>query len=62
SMVMNNQQVALTQKQQVDAILQVVDAMISVDRGSQESAIGLSQTRLATQQLSQEALSLQEMV
>ncbi|MEM8807207.1 MAG: methyl-accepting chemotaxis protein, partial [Cyanobacteria bacterium P01_G01_bin.38] len=47
SMVMNNQQVALTQKQQVDAILQVVDAMISVDRGSQESAIGLSQTRLA---------------
>ncbi|MEM9903469.1 MAG: methyl-accepting chemotaxis protein [Cyanobacteria bacterium P01_D01_bin.44] len=62
SMVINNQQVALTQKQQVDAILQVVDAMISVDRGSQESAIGLSQTRLATQQLSQEALSLKEMV
>lgn len=62
SVVLNNQQVALTQKQQVDAILQVVDAMISIDRGSKESAVGLSQTRSATHQLSQEALSLKEMV
>lgn len=62
SVVLNNQQVALTQKQQVDAILQVVEAMVSIDRGSKESATGLSQTRTATEQLSQEALSLKEMV
>ncbi|MGD1895610.1 MAG: methyl-accepting chemotaxis protein [Phormidesmis sp.] len=62
AVVMNNQQVSLTQKQQVDAIRQVVTAMETIDRSSKESATGLSQTRTGTQQLSETAQSLREMM
>ncbi|NER81157.1 MAG: methyl-accepting chemotaxis protein [Leptolyngbya sp. SIO1D8] len=60
--VMNNQQVSLTQKQQVDAIRQVVTAMEMLDQSALESATGLTQTRNGTEQLNQEALSLQSIL
>ncbi|MFK8182165.1 MAG: methyl-accepting chemotaxis protein [Phormidesmis sp.] len=60
--VMNNQQVALTQKQQMNAIQQVVSAMESINRGSKEAATGIGQTRAGTEQLNQAAQSLQKMM
>lgn len=60
--VLNNQQVSLNLKQQVDAIEQVVEAMEAIDRGAKESASGMSQTRVGTEQLNQVALSLKQMV
>ncbi|MEO0647605.1 MAG: methyl-accepting chemotaxis protein [Cyanobacteria bacterium J06650_10] len=62
AVVVNNQQVSLTQKQQVDAIRQVVTAMEVIDRSSKESATGLSQTRTGTQQLNETAQSLRKMM
>lgn len=58
----NNKQVALTQKQQLDAIHQVTIAMSAIDQGSQESASGLSQTRVGTEHLSESVAALQKMV
>ncbi len=62
AVVLNNQQVSLTQKQQVNAIRQVVTAMETIDRSSKESATGLSQTRSGTEQLNETARSLREMM
>ncbi|MEL7495632.1 MAG: chemotaxis protein, partial [Cyanobacteria bacterium J06554_11] len=61
-LVLNNQQVSLTQKQQVDAIRQVVTAMETIDRSSKESATGLTQTRTGTAQLNETAQSLRELM
>ncbi len=60
--MVNNQQLALTQKQQVDAIRQVVTAMDAIDRGAKESATGLSETRSGTEQLTNVATSLRDMM
>ncbi|NER84687.1 MAG: methyl-accepting chemotaxis protein [Leptolyngbya sp. SIO1D8] len=60
--VMNNQQVSLNLKQQVDAIQQVVNAMEIINRGAKETASGLNQTKVATEQLNGAASDLQEMV
>ena len=57
--VLNNQQVALNQKQQVDAIRQVVQAMETLELTTKENVAGLTQTRTGTQQLNREAQSLQ---
>ncbi|MEL6815913.1 MAG: methyl-accepting chemotaxis protein [Cyanobacteria bacterium J06598_3] len=62
AVVMNNQQVSLTQKQQVDAIRQVVTAMENIDRSSKESATGLTQTRTGTEQLNETAQSLRKLM
>ncbi|MEL7140878.1 MAG: methyl-accepting chemotaxis protein [Cyanobacteria bacterium J06643_4] len=62
AVVLNNQQVSLTQKQQVDAIRQVVTAMETIDRSSKESATGLTQTRTGTAQLNETAQSLRELM
>ncbi|MGB7084739.1 MAG: methyl-accepting chemotaxis protein, partial [Phormidesmis sp.] len=62
AVVVNNQQVSLTQKQQVDAIRQVVTAMENISRSSRESATGLSQTRMGTEQLNETARSLRSMM
>lgn len=59
---LNNQQVALNLKQQVNAIRQVVDAMETINRGAKETATGLGETKMGTQQLNQAALLLKEMV
>ena len=60
--VMNNQQVSLNLKQQVDAIQQVVNAMEIINRGAKETASGLNQTKVATEQLNGAAVDLQQMV
>ncbi|MGB7250561.1 MAG: methyl-accepting chemotaxis protein [Phormidesmis sp.] len=62
AVVVNNQQVSLTQKQQVEAIRQVVAAMESINHSSKESATGLSQTRIGTEQLYATANSLRSMI
>lgn len=60
--VLNNQQVSLNLKQQVDAIRQVVDAMDVINRGAKETASGLNQSKVGTEQLNDAALVLQQMV
>ncbi|MEO0456598.1 MAG: methyl-accepting chemotaxis protein [Cyanobacteria bacterium P01_A01_bin.114] len=62
TVVINNQQVSLTLKQQVDAIRQVVEAMTVIDRGSKETASGLTQTLSGTEHLNKTAVSLKQMV
>ncbi|MEO0827948.1 MAG: methyl-accepting chemotaxis protein [Cyanobacteria bacterium J06635_1] len=62
TVVINNQQVSLTLKQQVDAIRQVVEAMAVIDRGSKETASGLSQTLSGTEHLNKTAADLKQMV
>ncbi|MEO0351415.1 MAG: methyl-accepting chemotaxis protein [Cyanobacteria bacterium P01_A01_bin.15] len=60
--VLNNQQVSLNLKQQVDAIQQVVDAMELINRGAKETAGGLNQTKVGTDQLNEAALDLEKMI
>jgi methyl-accepting chemotaxis protein len=60
--VLNNQQISLNLKQQVDAIQQVVQAMESINQGAKETAVGINQTKVGTQQLNETALNLQQMV
>lgn len=60
--VLNNQQVSLNLKQQVDAIQQVVDAMEVINRGTRETATGLSQTKEGTERLNAAALGLKKAV
>ena len=60
--VLNNQQVSLNLKQQVDAIQQVVDAMEVINRGTKESATGLNQTRECTERLNEAAMDLKRVV
>ncbi|MEM8804796.1 MAG: methyl-accepting chemotaxis protein [Cyanobacteria bacterium P01_G01_bin.38] len=60
--VLNNQQVALILKQQVDAIHQIAEAMAAIDRGSKDNVSGLNQTHSRAQHLSQTAKVLQAMV
>jgi len=58
----NIQQISLNTKQQALAIQQVVDAMNSLNRAAQESASGIAQTKVSTQQLNQTATDLQSMI
>lgn len=60
--VLNNQQVSLNLKQQVDAIKQVVHAMELINRGAKETAGGLNQTKVGTEQLSEAALDLEKII
>ncbi|MDF5725739.1 MAG: methyl-accepting chemotaxis protein [Rhizonema sp. PD37] len=60
--VLNNQQISLNLKQQLDGIQQVVQAMDSINKGARETAIGINQTKLSTQQLNEIALTLKDMV
>lgn len=60
--VLNNQQISLNLKQQVDAIQQVVQAMDTINQGAKETATGINQTKVGTQQLNETALNLQQMV
>ncbi|RAM52888.1 MAG: methyl-accepting chemotaxis protein [Hapalosiphonaceae cyanobacterium JJU2] len=61
-MVVNNQQISLNLKQQLDAIQQVVQAMDNINRGAKETATDINQTKLGTEQLSAVALTLKEIV
>ncbi|MGQ4649808.1 methyl-accepting chemotaxis protein [Lyngbya aestuarii] len=62
NVVLNNQQISLNLKQQVDAMQQVVEAMDTINKGSKETATGIHQTKLGTQQLKDAALTLKRMV
>ncbi len=61
-MVLNNQQISLNLKQQLDAIQQVVEAMNNINKGAKETATGISQTRSGTEQLNKAARELKRMV
>lgn len=56
-----NQQMALTAKQQANAMEQVVSAMNSINQGSKESVLGISQTRNSIEQLNDVAKNLQRL-
>ncbi|MGL6281972.1 MAG: methyl-accepting chemotaxis protein [Microcoleaceae cyanobacterium] len=58
----NIQQISLTTKQQAIAIQQVVDAMNSLNISARETASGITQTKLGTQQLNRTAMNLQELI
>ncbi len=56
-----NQQMALTATQQANAMEQVVSAMNSINQGSKESVLGISQTRNSIEQLNDVAKNLQRL-
>lgn len=60
--VLNNQQISLTIKQQVTAIQQVVEAMNSLNSAAQESAAGIGQVKTGTQLLNQAAEELSTLI
>jgi methyl-accepting chemotaxis protein len=60
--VLNNQQVSLNLKQQVDAIQEVVKAMDTINRGAGETAAGLIQTKKGTVGLNEVASTLRNLV
>ncbi|HEY9666630.1 MAG TPA: methyl-accepting chemotaxis protein [Coleofasciculaceae cyanobacterium] len=60
--VLNNQQISLNLKQQVDAMQQIVEAMETVNKGAKETASGIGQTKLGTEQLNEAALVLKRIV
>lgn len=60
--VLNNQQISLNLKQQVDAIQQVVEAMNTINKGSRETATGISQIKSGTEELNTTAQVLKQMV
>ena len=59
---MNIQQISLNSKHQAIAIQQVVEAMNSLNKAAQQTAGGIAETRLGTQQLNQTALNLKSMI
>ncbi|MEO1294501.1 MAG: methyl-accepting chemotaxis protein [Cyanobacteria bacterium J06636_16] len=60
--VLNNQQVSLNLRQQLDAIQQVADAMDNLNQGAKENAAGLDQTRSGTETLNRAVVALQQTV
>lgn len=60
--MLNNQQISLSVKQQAIAIQQVIEAMNALNAAAQESAGGISQVRIGTQRLNAAALNLQAVV
>ncbi|HEY9608204.1 methyl-accepting chemotaxis protein [Allocoleopsis sp.] len=60
--VLNNQQISLNLKQQVDAMQQIIEAMETINRGAKETASGISQTKSGTDQLNEAALVLKRIV
>lgn len=59
---LNSQQISLNVKQQAIAVRQVVEAMNAINLGARESATGISQVKISTQQLQAAAQNLKEMV
>lgn len=59
---LNSQQISLSAKQQAIAVQQVVDAMSSLNMAARETASGISQTKVSTQQLNEVAQNLQAIV
>ncbi|MEG4069681.1 chemotaxis protein, partial [Microcoleus sp. Pol11C2] len=59
---LNNQQISLTAQQQAVAIKQVVEAMNNLNLAAKETASGISQTKVGTQQLNDAAHNLNSIV
>lgn len=59
---LSSQQISLMSKQQAVAIQQVVDMMMALNQGASQTANGISQTKVSTQQLNEAAQNLQGMV
>lgn len=59
---LNSQQISLNVKQQAIAVRQVVEAMNAINLGARESAAGISQVKISTQQLQSAAVNLKQMV
>lgn len=59
---LNSQQISLNVKQQAIAVRQVVEAMNAINLGARESATGITQVKISTQQLQAAAQNLKEMV
>ena len=62
NVVLNNQQISLSIKQQSIAIQQVLEAMNSINGAAQENSLGISQVKEGTQNLSDAAMQLKEIV
>lgn len=62
NIALNIQQISWNSKQQALAIQQVVEAMTVLNQGAQETASGIRQTRVGTQQLNEAAINLQTVV
>lgn len=60
--VLNNQQISLNLKQQLDGVQQVVEAMEVINQGARQTASGISQTKVGTQQLNEAAQELKQVV
>lgn len=60
--VVNSQQISFTAKNQAIAIQDIVDAVNSLNRAAQETAAGISQVKLGTEQLNQAAQNLKSVV
>jgi methyl-accepting chemotaxis protein len=59
---LNSQQISLSSKQQAIAMQQVVDAMNAINMGAKESASGITQVKVSTQQLKEAAQELKAVV
>ncbi|MGI0488255.1 methyl-accepting chemotaxis protein [Pantanalinema rosaneae CENA516] len=62
NVVLNSQQISLNVKQQAIAIQQVVDAMNALNIAARETANGMGQVRIGTQQLNETAANLKASV
>ncbi|MGL6138328.1 MAG: chemotaxis protein, partial [Planktothrix sp.] len=62
NMVLNSQQIAMNIKQQDIAIQQIVEVINSINQGAGETAAGISQTKISTQQLNQVAKILTDLM
>lgn len=60
--VLSSKQISLTAKQQAIATQQVILAMDTINQGAVQTASGISQTKISTQQLNEAALNLQAVV
>lgn len=59
---LNSQQISLSSKQQAAAIQQVASAMKTLEEGAVETANGINQTKIGTQQLNEAAATLKKVV
>ena len=62
NVVLNNQQISLNIKQQAIAIQQVIEAMNALNQGAKETASGITQTKIGTQNLNEAAIQLKTLV
>jgi methyl-accepting chemotaxis protein len=58
SVFLNNQQIALSSKQQAVAVQQIVSAMNAINLGAKETSAGIAQVKTATNQVNQAAKNL----